>query len=192
MYSWWEKCDALIRYTQYLVRNLRSFYDFRKISDNERLPYGLAAWDWTDIQAINLQTQCPRRYAFVMNLVSLFTAQTELHRCPPKWYASAFLGNGHNPYHPELADALSSELTSSCLPPTDENLIKFLRSRCYPTNRQQEILGRLVNSLFVFAPLFKSIPLQGREGPAKLPRGLENLDNQLIESMSQQMICTIM
>jgi hypothetical protein len=119
-------------------------------------------------------------------------AQGELHRCPPKWYASAFLGKGHNPYVPEFADSFSSELADQCLPPTDENLIKFLRTRCYPNNRQQEVLGPMVHSLFVFSPLFKVVPLHDRNGPTKLPRSLETLDEQLIDSMSQHMICSIM
>ncbi|KAL3905280.1 MAG: hypothetical protein SGILL_009741 [Bacillariaceae sp.] len=192
LWTEYEKCESMIRYTQHLVRNLRSFYNFRKLTDGGKLPYGLAAWDWTDIQAINLQTQCPNRYAFVMNLVSLFMAQGELHRSPPKWYASAFLGSGHNVYEPEFADSFSSELTDQCLPPTDENLIKFLRSRCYPTNRQQQVLGPVINSLFLFAPLFKMVPLHDRQGPVKMPRNLETLNDQLIDSMSQHMICSIM
>jgi hypothetical protein len=194
-YNLWtdyEKCEALIRYTQCLVRNLHSFYNFRNLTSNACLPYGLAAWDWTDIQAINLQTQCPNRYALVMNLVALSMAQEELYRCPPVWFASAFLGIQHNPYVEQFADSMSTELTDRCLPPTDANLVKYLRSRCYPSLQQQRVLGPLVNSLVVFSPLFKMVPLQDSHGPTKLPRSLELLNEQLIDSMSQHMICTIM
>ncbi|KAG7342090.1 hypothetical protein IV203_007182 [Nitzschia inconspicua] len=194
-YNLWtdyEKCEALIRYTHFLVRNLRSFYNFGNLTSNEKLPYGLAAWDWTDIQAINLQTQCPNRYAFVMNLVSLNIAQGELHRCPPVWFTSAFLGFQHNPYVEQFADSISSELTDQCLPPTDENLVNYLRNRCYPSLQQQRALGPLVNGLFIFAPLFKVVPLRETIGPTKLPQTLESLNEQLVESMSQHVICTIM
>mmetsp|Transcript_21599 Transcript_21599/g.40333 ORF Transcript_21599/g.40333 Transcript_21599/m.40333 type:complete len:490 (+) Transcript_21599:209-1678(+) len=188
----YEKCEAMIRYTRFMIKNLHSFYNFRKLTENEHLPYGLAAWDWTDIQAINMQTQCPKRYAFVMNLVSLYMAQNELHRFPPLWYATAFLGTAHNPYEENFADAMSSEITDQCLPPTDENLVKFLRDRCYPTRYQQSVLGPLVNSVCIFSPLFKMVPLDDDKGPVKMPRKLEPLNEQLIDSMSQQMICTVM
>ncbi|KAG7363269.1 hypothetical protein IV203_026629 [Nitzschia inconspicua] len=165
-YNLWtdyEKCEALIRYTHF-----------------------------SDIQAINLQTQCPHRYAFVMNLVSLNIAQGELHRCPPVWFASAFLGFQHKPYVEQFADSISSELTDQCLPPTDENLVNYLRNRCYPSLQQQRALGPLVNGLFIFAPLFKVVPLRETSGPPKLPQTLESLNEQLVESMSQHVICTIM
>jgi hypothetical protein len=187
----YEKCEALIRYTQYMIKNLHSFYNFHKLTDNEYLPYGLAGWEWTDIQAINMQTQCPNRYAFVMNIVSLCIAQGELQRYPPIWHATAFLGTQYNPYEINFADAMSSEIVDQCLPPTNENLAKFLRSRCYPSKQQQRILGPLVNGVCIFSPLFKMVPLDEND-PIRLPRSLEPLNEQLIDSMSQHMICTIM
>jgi hypothetical protein len=187
----YEKCEAMIRYTRYMIRNLHSFYNFRKLADENSLPYGLSSWEWSDIQTINLQRQCPKRYVFVMNLVSLYTAQNELQRRPPIWYASAFLGTEHRPYNATFADAVSSEVTDQCLPPTDENLVKFLKSRCYPTPHQQKVLGPLVNSVCIFSPLFKRVPLETGKR-ANLPASLETLNEQLIESMSQHMICMIM
>jgi hypothetical protein len=147
----------MFRYKHYLVSNLHSFYNYRNLTDKECLPYGLAALDWTEIQDLNQQIQCPKRYAFVMNLVALSVAQAELHRGPPVWFASAFLGVHHNPYVEPFADSMSSELTDQCLPPTDENLVKFLRSRCYPSQQQQHVLGPLVNCLFS-PPIFRMIP----------------------------------
>jgi hypothetical protein len=162
------------------------------LTENDYLPYGLGAWQWTDIQAINMQTQCPKRYAFVMNIVSLCIAQGELQRYPPIWYATAFLGTHYNPYEVNFADAMSSEITDQCLPPTNENLAKFLRTRCYPSRKQQRILGPLVNGVSIFSPFFKMVPLEEGNGPIRLPRTLEPLNEQLVDSMSQHMICTIM
>lgn len=91
----YQRCVAMIRYTSTLVKNLLKFYNFRRITDPNRLPYGLGGWGWYDMQTVSLQRNCPKRYAFVMNLVSLFMAQGELQRSPPIWYGSAFLGTHH-------------------------------------------------------------------------------------------------
>jgi hypothetical protein len=187
----YEKCEAMIRYTQLMTRNLHSFYNFDNITNPNRLPYGLAGWTWYDVQMINLQRNCPKRYAFVMNLVSLFIAQGELQRCPPVWYASAFLGSQHNPYEESFVESLGTGISEFCLPATDEVLVRFLRTRCYPSQQAQGLLGPLLNQLSIFSPFFKMVPMNENQ-PVELPDSLEDLTDDMIDSMSMHLICTIM
>jgi hypothetical protein len=112
----YERCMAMIHYTLTLKNNLHSFYHFRKITDPDCLPYGLARWNWFDIQMVNLQSNCPKRYAFTMHLVSLFIAQGELQRFPPVWYADAFVGTQHRPYADSFVESLASTISEHCLP----------------------------------------------------------------------------
>lgn len=187
----YTKCLALTKYTAWMIQNLHSFYNFSRCTDPTRLPYGLGGWAWFDIQMVTLQRGCPRRYAFVMNLVSLFIAQGELQRSPPNWYASAFLGEIHDPVtEASYEERLGSGISEFCLPATDEVLCKFLRTKCYPSDESQEILGPLVQRLSIFAPFFKMVPLDSKEA-AKLPRGLETLNDEMIDCMSLHFFCTI-
>jgi hypothetical protein len=112
----YEKCEALIRYSLALKNNLHSFYNFKQVDDPDSLPYGLARWNWFDIQMVNLQSNCPKRYAFAMHLVSLFIAQGELQRFPPIWYADAFVGTQHRPYAHSFVEILASTISEHCLP----------------------------------------------------------------------------
>lgn len=112
----YERCMAMIRYTMTLKDNLHSFYNFRQVTDPDSLPYGLARWNWFDIQMVNLQSNCPKRYAFTMHLVSLFIAQGELQRFPPVWYADAFVGTQHRPYADSFVESLASAISEHCLP----------------------------------------------------------------------------
>ena len=112
----YERCMAMIRYTLFLKHNLHSFYNFHKVTDPDCLPYGLARWNWFDIQMVNLQSNCPKRYAFTMHLVSLFIAQGELQRFPPVWYADAFVGTQHRPYADSFVESLASTISEHCLP----------------------------------------------------------------------------
>ena len=112
----YERCEAMIRYTLTLKNNLHSFYKFHRVTDPDSLPYGLARWNWFDIQMINLQNNCPKRYAFTMHLVSLFIAQGELQRFPPVWYADAFVGKQHRPYANSFVESLASTISEYCLP----------------------------------------------------------------------------
>ncbi len=112
----YERCMAMIRYTLSLKNNLHSFYNFHQVTDPDCLPYGLARWNWFDIQMVNLQSNCPKRYAFTMHLVSLFIAQGELQRFPPVWYADAFVGTQHRPYADSFVESLASTISEHCLP----------------------------------------------------------------------------
>ena len=112
----YERCMAMIRYTMTLKNNLHSFYNFRRVTDPDSLPYGLARWNWFDIQMVNLQSNCPKRYAFTMHLVSLFIAQGELQRFPPVWYGDAFAGTQHQPYADSFVESLASTISEHCLP----------------------------------------------------------------------------
>jgi hypothetical protein len=190
-WSDYEKCEAMIRYTQLVTCNLHSFYNFKNISNPNRLPYGLAGWTWYDIQMINLQRKCPRRYAFVMNLVSLFIAQGELQRSPPVWYASAFLGSQHNPYEESFVESMGTGISEFCLPATDEVLVRFLRTRCYPSHQTLKLLGPLLNQVSIFSPFFKMVPMDESQR-VELPETLEDLTDELIDSMSMNFICTVM
>ena len=112
----YERCMAMIDYTLTLKNNLHSFYHFHQVTDPDSLPYGLARWNWFDIQMANLQSNCPKRYAFTMHLVSLFIAQGELQRFPPVWYADAFVGTQHRPYADSFVESLASTISEHCLP----------------------------------------------------------------------------
>jgi len=112
----YERCMAMIEYTLTLKKNLHSFYNFIQVTDPDSLPYGLARWNWFDIQMVNLQSNCPKRYAFTMHLVSLFIAQGELQRFPPVWYADAFVGTQHQPYADSFVESLASTISEHCLP----------------------------------------------------------------------------
>lgn len=187
----YKKCRALVDYTSWMIRNLHSFYDFQKITDPSKLPYGLVEKPWMDIQMLTLQRACPGRYAFVMNLVSLYLAQGELQRSPPTWYATAFLGENHDPVqNPAYEECLGAGISQFCLPATDEVLIRFLRTKCYPPPVAQEKLGPLVSKLSIFAPFFGMVPLDSTK-EAKLPPKLEVLSDEMIDNMSFQIFCTI-
>ncbi len=112
----YERCMAMMRYTLSLKNNLHSFYNFHQVTDPDCLPYGLARWNWFDVLMVNLQSNCPKRYAFIMHLVSLFIAQEELRRFPPVWYADAFVGTQHRPYEESFVESLASTLFENCLP----------------------------------------------------------------------------
>lgn len=186
-----RKCQALAKYTAWMIRNLHSFYNFSRVTDPSRLPYGLGGWAWFDIQMVTLQRACPRRYAFVMNMVSLYIAQGELQRSPPKWYATAFLGERHDPVHgSSYQESLGAGISEFCLPATDEVLTKFLRTKCYPTKDSQIALGPLVRPLSIFAPFMDMVPLD-QTMRTRLPRSLENLTDEIIEHMSLHFFCTI-
>ncbi|OEU22837.1 hypothetical protein FRACYDRAFT_233001 [Fragilariopsis cylindrus CCMP1102] len=187
----YEKCEALIRYSLALKNNLHSFYNFKQVDDPDSLPYGLARWNWFDIQMVNLQSNCPKRYAFAMHLVSLFIAQGELQRFPPIWYADAFIGTQHRPYAHSFVEILATTISEHCLPATDEVICHFLRTRCYPSSQSQALLGPLSKHLSMFSPFFDMVPLDQNK-PIKLPRSLETLNEELIDSMSMNLLCTIM
>lgn len=190
-WSDFQKCQALYRYTRWMIRNLHSFYSFHRVTDPSLLPYGLGGWDWFDVQMVTLQRVCPRRYAFVMNMVSLYIAQGELHRSPPQWYATAFLGERHDPARgTSYEDSLGAGISEYCLPATDEVLIKFLRTKCYPSMASQTILGPLVRPLSIFAPFMDMVPLDPKE-PTHLPSSLERLTDEIIDNMSLHFFCTI-
>jgi hypothetical protein len=187
----YRKCVELSTYTTWMIQNLHSYYNFAAITDASKLPYGLEGWAWFDVQMVTLQRRCPRRYSFVMNMVSLFMAQGELQRAPPKWYASAFLGEKHDPVTgAAYEETLGSGISEFCLPATDEVLCRFLQNKCYPSNENQKIIGPLVQKLSIFAPFFRMVPLSSNMG-AKLPRGLERLTDEMIDSMSLHFFCTI-
>lgn len=236
----YERCMAMIRYTLSLKSNLHSFYNFHHVTDPDCLPYGLARWNWFDIQMVNLQSNCPKRYAFTMHLVSLFIAQGELQRFPPVWYADAFVGTQHRPYADSFVESLASTITEYCLPgkcfpheglkgceirfllldrstsssicvsnhrsfplacvqyfsrsfetATDEVICNFLRTRCYPTSQTQTLLGPLSKNLSIFSPFFCMVPLDDKQ-KTNLPKCLEELDEELIDSMSMDLLCSIM
>jgi hypothetical protein len=187
----YRKCLSLSKYTQWMIKNLHSFYNFKNVTDPARLPYGLGGWAWFDIQMVTLQRGCPRRYAFVMNLVSLFIAQGELQRSPPNWYATAFLGQAHDPVGgTSYEECLGSGISEFCLPATDEVLCRFLRTKCYPSTESQTILGPLVARVSIFAPFFKMVPLNATKA-SRLPQSLETLNDEMIDSMSLHFFCTI-
>jgi hypothetical protein len=174
-----------------MIKNLHSFYSFSGVTDSSRLPYGLGGWAWFEIQMVTLQRACPRRYAFVMNVVSLYIAQGELQRSPPNWYATAFLGERHDPVHSSsYEECLGAGISEFCLPATDDVLTKFLRNKCYPSMESRAILGPLVRSLSIFSPFMDMVPLDVNES-AELPRSLENLTEEVIDNMSLHFFCTI-
>jgi hypothetical protein len=186
-----EKCLALTKYTSWMIQNIHSFYNFRKVTDPACLPYGLGGMPWFDIQMVTLQRGCPRRYAFVMNMVSLYIAQGELQRSPPNWYASAFLGQRHDPgTGSSYEECLGSGISEFCLPATDEVLCRFLWTKCYPSTESQAILGPLVRHVSIFAPFFSMVPLDAKK-LTRLPNTLEVLDAEMIDSMSLHFFCTI-
>lgn len=187
----YERCMGMIRYTLTLKKNLHSFYNFRKVTDPDSLPYGLARWNWFDIQMVNLQSNCPKRYAFTMHLVSLFIAQGELQRFPPVWYADAFVGTQHRPYADSFVESLASTLSEHCLPATDEVICNFLRTRCYPTSQSQTLLGPLSKQLSIFSPFYDMVPLDESK-QTNLPKSFETLNEELIDSMSMNLLCSIM
>lgn len=187
----YERCMAMIRYTLSLKKNLHSFYNFRQVTDPDCLPYGLARWNWFDMQMVNLQSNCPKRYAFTMHLVSLFIAQGELQRFPPVWYADAFVGTQHKPYEDSFVESLASTISEYCLPATDDVICNFLRTRCYPTSQSQTLLGPLSKELSIFSPFFRMVPLDDRK-MTNLPKCLETLNEELIDSMSMDLLCSIM
>ena len=115
-WSDYERCIAMKQYTLTLKNNLHSFYNFHHVTDPDSLPYGLARWNWFDMQMVNLQSNCPKRYALTMHLVSLFIAQGELQRFPPVWYADAFVGTQHRPYADSFVESLASAISDYCLP----------------------------------------------------------------------------
>lgn len=186
-----DRCMAMIRYTLTLKNNLHSFYNFHHVTDPDSLPYGLARWNWFDIQMVNLQSNCPKRYALTMHLVSLFIAQGELQRFPPVWYADAFVGEQHRPYADSFVESLASTISEYCLPATDEAICNFLRTRCYPTSQTQILLGPLSKTLSIFSPFFRMVPIDDRK-KTNLPKCLETLNEELIDSMSMDLLCTIM
>lgn len=189
--SEFERCKALSKYTSWMIQNLHSFYDFRRVTHPSRLPYGLLGWAWFDIQMVTLQRACPRRYAFIMNTASLYIAQGELQRSPPTWYGTAFLGERHDPVHGSAyQESLGLGISEFCLPATDEVLVTFLRNKCYPPRESQVVLGPLIRKLSIFSPFMDMIPLDPSK-QLQLPRSLEHMSDELIESMSLHFFCTI-
>jgi hypothetical protein len=193
--SWspYRKCKELSTYTAWMVKNLHSFYDLTAsgVTNPDALPYGLGGWAWFDLQMVTLQRTCPRRYSLVMNMVSLFLAQGELQRSPQYWYASAFLGRRHDPVTgASYEECLGSGITEFCLPATDDVLCRFLRNKCYPSQETQEIVGPLVHKISIFSPFFSMVPLDANKRP-RMHRGLEVLDDEMIDSMSFHFFCTI-
>lgn len=187
----YQKCRELVKYQKWMVKNLHSFYNLTDVTDPDRLPDGLVGWPWFDIQLLSLQRTCPRRYAFVMNIVTLYIAQTELQRSPPNWYYTAFLGEEHAPVQgPSFEECLGAGISEYCLPATDKIFINFLRRKCYPCKTTQRILGPLVHDLSIFSPLFSMVPLDAHASP-RLPGTLEKLSNEMIDNMSLQFFCTI-
>ncbi len=191
IWSDYQKCLGLYRYTSWMIHNLHSFYNFTRMTDASRLPNGLGEWAWFDIQMVTLQRVCPRRYAFVMNMVSLYIAQGELQRSPPKWYATAFLGERHDPVHgSSYEDSLGAGISEFCLPATDEVMTKFLRTKCYPSEKRHAILGPLARPLSIFAPFMDMVPMNPNER-TRLPSSLESLTDEMIDNMSLHFFCTI-
>lgn len=191
--SWtdYERCEAMILYTLRLKNNLHAFYNFGKVTNPDSLPYGLARWDWFDIQMVTLQSNCPKRYALIMHIASLFIAQAELRRRPPVWYADAFVGKQHHPYTTSYVDSLATIISEHCLPATDEVICHFLRTRCYPSSDSQNLLGPLSKQLSIFSPFFDMVPLDKNQ-PTSLPKSLEILNEELIDSMSMNILCSMM
>ena len=74
---------------------------------------------------------------------------------------------------------------------TDEMICHFLRTRCYPSSQSQTLLGPLSKQLSVFSPFFHMVPLDESK-PTSLPRCLETLNEELINSMSMNLLCSIM
>lgn len=190
-WSDYRKCRALSKYTTWMIKNLHSFYNFNRVTDPSRLPYGLGGWAWFDIQMVTLQRTCPRRYAFVMNMVSLYIAQGELQRSPPTWYATAFLGERHDPVQGTLYEqCLGAGISEFCLPATNEVLVRFLRTKCYPSMHSRQTLGPLVEKVSIFSPFFSMVPLDARAN-TQLPGSLEILTEEMIDNMSLHFFCTI-
>ena len=74
---------------------------------------------------------------------------------------------------------------------TDEVICQFLRTRCYPSSQSQSLLGPLSRQLSIFSPFFQMVPLDESK-PTSLPRCLETLNEELIDSMSMNLLCSIM
>ena len=177
------KCQALTRYTSWMIRNLHSFYNFRKVTDPSRLPHGLGGLYWPTNQMEIMERDFPRRNAFVMNMVSLHSAQRELEGSVPNWYATAFLGERHNPGRSiNYKESLRDPISKFCLPPKDEVFADFLRTECYPTTESRTVLGPLVRALSIFAPFMDMVPLDETKR-VRLPRSLEKLTEDDIKDM---------
>ena len=202
----YQKCVAMTKYTSWMVQNLSLSYNFKATTDESQLPLPFQGWNWFDAQLISLQQHCPRRYAFVMNIVSLFLAQNELQRSPPKWFVTAFLGERFDritheeggPDPPAFYETLlGATISENCLPATDEFLGHFLQHKCYPTISHQTTLGpKLTKKVSIFAPFFNMVqPLNASPSSNKVlprfPKDLEALTDELIESMSLNFFCTI-
>jgi hypothetical protein len=187
--SAYQQCQHMVRYTSWMIQNLHSFYNFHRVTDPNCLPESLERKKWMDLQMVTLQRECPHRYGFIMNIMSLFLAQGELQRSPPYWYSNAFLGRrdlggmpgGNGGPGPGTTagemmaqqqdagmtsvtstsyfECLGSGISEFCLPATDEVLTAFLRTKCYPSLESQDILGPLVKPLSLFAPFFDMVPL---------------------------------
>jgi hypothetical protein len=143
---------------------------------------------------VTLQRGCPQRYVFVMNLVSLSVAQGELQRCAPLFYATAFLGQRHDPVQQSesFQAFMGAGISNFCLPATDEMLGKFLREKCYPSIESQQVLGPLLaRRLSIFSPFMDMVSLDDESARICLPRSLERLTGDVIEAMSMQFFCTV-
>ena len=187
-----RKCQALATYTSSLIRNSHAFYSFDCVTDPSRLPRGLEEWTWLDTQMLTLQRGCPSRYAFVINVVSLYIAHEELKRSPPIWFTAAFLGEGYDPAQvPSFQDFLGAGISEFCLPATDEVLALFLRKKCYPSAESQKVLGpAMTRRMSIFSPFMDMVSMD-EAARIRLPRSLERMTREVIEAMSAHLFCTI-
>ena len=187
-----RKCQAVATYTSWLIRNLHAFYSFDGVTDPSRLPRGLEEWTWLDTQMVTLQRGCPSRYAFAMNVVSLYIAHEELQRSPPIWFAAAFLGQRYDPSQaPSFQEFLGAGISEFCLPATDEVLAKFLRKKCYPSAERQKVLGpAMARRMSIFSPFMDMVSID-ESTRLRLPRSLERMTSEVIEAMNTHFFCTI-
>jgi hypothetical protein len=64
----------------------------------------------------------------------------------------------------------------------DEELVRFVQTRLYPSTKSQAILGlSLAKKVCICAHLFDSIPLSAENGEARLPFALEVVDEEWLE-----------
>jgi hypothetical protein len=196
----YERCQAMARYLTILKGNLLSHYDLARVTDPERLPDGVVpSHQGYGGSRANLErrvrSRCPQRYAFLMNIASLYDAQRELQWHPPRAYASAFLGG---PYvHPDrdvwARRDVYDTVSVHCMPATDAVLVWFLRTHCYPTRETLAVLGPLAGRLCIFSPFFDMVPPdrdQGGRGPVRLPDGLEIVSYRIEWSWRRRYSCS--
>jgi hypothetical protein len=117
---------------------------------------------------------CPKRYAFLMTMASLYEAHQELHWGRPEKYLSAFLGVRYME-PPFVKDHLLHIVSQRWMPAVNGCLVMVLRKDCYPSQETQRILGPLLaKKLSLFSPFFDMVPPDGSD-PVKLPNDLERV-----------------